>query len=147
VRRCAREDPRRGKLGEPDVDIDRRGRAAPRRDRLDHGRHLVTLELLAEHRAHARERRELLGQGRELASGEPRTERERRQGVERRGVEEVLTTGARADRAAFVDLAGERAQVQGVPTRELGDLAEGVLSGQSLIWQPGELDRARDLAE
>jgi len=30
---------------------------------------------------------------------------------------------------------------------ELGDLAEGVLSGQSLIWQPGELDRARDLAE
>ena len=30
---------------------------------------------------------------------------------------------------------------------ELGDLAEGVLSGQSLIWQPGELDRARDLVE
>ncbi len=29
---------------------------------------------------------------------------------------------------------------------ELGDLAEGVLSGQSLIWQPGELGRARDLA-
>src|SRR5690606_35119977 len=118
------EDTGGDQLAQADVDIDRRGRATRALDGIDDRDQLVAIYLAAEHGAEPGKRDQLARQTRELARGEPRAERCRRQLVERARVEEVRATRTLADRAALMNLAGEHHEVQRVAVRDRGKPAQ-----------------------